>query len=107
LVLSATLAASLGVSPGRAAAPLAVTISRPQMAAPGRVGIVVTIAGLQPELRPTIEGTATVGGQSIQGPPLPAIAARIPGFIDLPAGRIRVGGDASVAEFEPVPPLAA
>lgn len=75
------------------------------MVAPGRVGFDVTIAGLRPELTPTIEGTATVGGRVIHGPRAPVPGARIPAAIDLRAGRIRVGGDASVVEFPPVPPI--
>jgi hypothetical protein len=73
------------------------------MVAPGQVGFVVAITGLQLELTPTIEGTVTVGGQAIQGPPHLVPAARIPAVIDLPGGRIRVGGDATVVEFTPVP----
>ena len=105
LTLSGALAVSLSVRSGQTAVPLAVTISRLQMVAPGRVGFEVTIAGLRPELTPTIEGTATVGGHAIRGPRAPVPGARIPAAIDLPAGRIRVGGDASVVEFPPVPPI--
>src|SRR2546427_7241582 len=105
LALSGIFVTSAGAPPGEAAVPLTVEISGLQMIARGRVGVVVTIAGLRPDLHPTIEGTATVGGQSIQGEPSPVIAARIPAAIDLPAGRVRIGGDASVAEFTPVPAL--
>jgi hypothetical protein len=109
LILSGAVAATLCVRSGQTAVPLAVTISRLQMVAPGRVGFDVTrfdvtIAGLRPELTPTIEGAATVGG-AIHGPRAPAPGARILAAIDLPAGRIRVGGDASVVEFPPVPPI--
>jgi hypothetical protein len=104
-ILSAALAASLFVAPGHAAVPLTVRLSRPQMVGHGRLRVDVTIAGLHPELHPTIQSNATLNGQSIQGQALPVIASRIPTFIDLPAGRIRIGGDASVGEFPPVPPL--
>ena len=105
LALGAVLLALVGAPPGQAAVPLAVDMSAPQMVGRGRVGVVVTIAGLEPDLHPTIEGTATVGGQSFQGGPDRVIAARFPAAFDLPAGRVRVGGNASVAEFTPVPPL--
>src|SRR3989442_1150570 len=105
LALSGIFVTSAGAPRGEPAVPLTVEISGLQMIARGRVGVVVTIAGLRPDLHPTIEGTATVGGQSIQGEPSPVIAARIPAAIDLPAGRVRIGGDASVAEFTPVPAL--
>ena len=105
LILSAVLTASLCVGPGQAAVPLAVTISRPRMIAPGLVGFITTIAGLRPELTPTIQGTVTVAGHSIQGAEAPVPAARIPATIDLQAGRILVGGNASVVEFTPLPPL--
>jgi len=105
IALSAALAASLFAANGQAAVPLAVSISRLQMVAPGRVGFDVAIAGFQPGLQPTIEGTATLGGQTIEEPRSPLIASRIPAFFDLPAGRIRIGRDASVVEFAPVPPF--
>ncbi|HET9000667.1 MAG TPA: hypothetical protein VFP86_13575 [bacterium] len=105
IALSGGLAASLYAANGQAAVPLAVTISRLQMIASGRVGFNVAIAGFQPELRPTIEGRATLGGQTVEGPQSPLTASRIPAFFDLPAGRVRIGGDASVAEFTPVPPF--
>lgn len=106
LILSGVLVALSCVGSGRAAVPLAVTISGQQMVAPGRVGFNVTIVGLQPDLTPTIEGTVTVGGgQAIHGPRAPVPAARIPAAIDLRAGKVRVGGDASVVEFAPVPPF--
>jgi hypothetical protein len=105
LMLSVALAASLSVERGQAQTPLAVTISGIRMAAHGRVRFDVLISGLQPELRPTVEGTANLGGQTIHGDPGPVVASRIPAALDLPAGRIRVGGDAAVAEFAPVPPL--
>ncbi len=105
LGLSAALAASLFVERGRAEVPFAVRISGLQMIAPGRVGVDVAITGLQPELHPTIEGAATVGGRTILGEPGPVVAARLPAAIDLRRGRVLIGGDASVAEFIPVPPL--
>ena len=105
LVLSAVLAASSCVSHGQAAVPLGVRIPRIQMAAPGRVRFDVTITGLQPERQPTIKVTAALSGQTIEALSLPVNAPRIPGFLDLPAGRIRIGGDASIGEFTPVPPL--
>ena len=105
LVLNVVLASSLFATHGQAAVPLAVSLSSLRMVAPGRVGFDVVITGLRPELQPTIEGSANLGGQPITGPPGPTVAARIPASIDLLAGRVRVGGDASVAEFPPVPPL--
>ena len=39
LILSGAVAASLGVRSGQTAVPLAATISRLQMVAPGRVGL--------------------------------------------------------------------
>jgi pimeloyl-ACP methyl ester carboxylesterase len=108
-ILSLGLSAALAVSPfverGQAQVPLAVRISGLQMIAPGRVGVDVTITGLQPELHPTIEGAATVGGQMIPGREGPAFAARLPAAIDLRRGRVLIGGDASMEEFAPVPPL--
>jgi hypothetical protein len=105
LILTAVLAASLCVESGRAAVSLAATISRPRMIAPGLVGFIVTIAGLRPELAPTIQGRVTLGGHVIYGDQHPVPAARIPATIDLPAGRILVGGNASVVDFLPLPPL--
>ena len=105
LILSAVLTASLCVGPGQAEVPLAVTISRPRMIAPGLVGFIVTIAGLRPELTPTIQGTITVAGHSIRGAEAPVPAARIPATMDLQAGKVLVGGNASVVEFTPLPPL--
>jgi hypothetical protein len=105
LTLSGAFAASLCAGSGHAAVPLAVTISRLQMVAPGRVGFEIRIEGLRPELAPAAEGTATVGGQTIKKPPAPVAGARVPVVIDLPAGRIRVGGNAPVADFPPVPRL--
>ena len=105
LILGVALAASLFVERGQAQARLAVSISGITMAAHGRVRFDVLITGLEPELGPTIEGTANLGDQTIHGGPGPAVASRIPAALDLPAGRIRIGGDAAVAEFAPVPPL--
>ena len=105
LILNVVFASSLFANHGQAAVPLAVSLSSLQMGAPGRVGFDVVISGLRPELQPTIEGSANLGGQSIQGPPGPVVAARIPASIDLLAGRVRVGGDAFVAEFPPMPPV--
>ncbi len=104
LALSAALAGSLFVSNGQAAVPLAVSISSLQMVAPGRVGVDVAIAGLRPELQPTIEGTTALGGHVIiEGPRFPVAASRIPAAIDLPAGKFRVGG-VGTHDFAPVPP---
>ena len=103
LGVSAALAVLTCAGAGQAAVPLAVTISSPQMVAPGKVGFEVAITGLRPELAPTIEGRATVGGRSFQGPAAPVPAARIPAAIDLPSGKVRVGGDASVVDFTPIP----
>jgi hypothetical protein len=105
LILGAALVASLCVGSGQADVPLAATISPPQMIAPGRVAFIVAIAGLRPELGPTIQGTLTVGGHAIQGPQAPVPAAQIPVTVDLPAGRVRVGGNATVVEFTTLPPL--
>jgi hypothetical protein len=105
MTLSVALSASLFVVRVQGAVPLTVRIAPFQMVAPGRVRVDVAIAGLRPELRPTMVDRVTLGGQSIHGTPFPVIAARIPTFIDLAAGRVRIGGDASVGEFTPVPPL--
>ena len=105
VILGAALVASLCVGSGQADVPLAVTISPPQMIAPGRVAFNMAIAGLRPELGPTIQGTLTVGGHAIQGPQAPVPGAQIPATIDLRAGRVQVGGNATVVEFTPLPPL--
>jgi hypothetical protein len=107
LGLGAVLAASLFVGHGQAEVPLAVSISALRMAGPGQVGFDVAIAGLRPAALQTIEGTAMVGGRTIRQAPLPPyhLSARFPIVLDLPGGRILVGGDASVGEFPPLPPL--
>jgi hypothetical protein len=46
-----------------------------------------------------------LGARTIHGPRAPVAGARITAAIDLPAGWIRVGGDASVVEFPPEPPI--
>ena len=84
---------------------LGVSISPLELAGPGRVAIGVAISGFQPDLRPTIEGTITIGGRVIQGPPGPVVAAYLPAMLDMPAGKLRLGG-VSIIEFPPVPPLA-
>ena len=108
-VLSATLSlalvASLFAVHVQGAVPLAARVSRLEMVAPGRVRVDVAVDGLQPALLPTMVARMTVNGQSTEGWPFPVVAAHTPAVIDLPAGRVRVGGDASVAEFTPVPPL--
>ncbi|HEV2357330.1 MAG TPA: hypothetical protein VGZ23_06930 [bacterium] len=105
LLLGVAVAATVRGTAGQAQPPLGLRISPARMGAPGRVEAELTITGLQPEPPPTIEWTITVGGQTIRRPPHPLIAPRIPASIDLPAGRVRVGGDVSVAEFTPVPPI--
>ncbi len=102
--MSTILAAPLFASRGQAAVPLGVTIPRLMIVAPGRVLVDVVITGLQPELHPTIEGTATVGSHVIEGPRWPIIAAHLPGVLDLPAGKLRLGG-VGAFDFTPVPPL--
>src|SRR5215469_2020475 len=57
---------------------LGVSISPLELAGPGRVAIGVAISGFQPDLHPTIEGTITIGGRVIQGPPGPVVAAYLP-----------------------------
>lgn len=84
---------------------LGVSIAPLELAARGRVAIGVAISGFQPGLRPTIEGTITVGSQVIQGPPGPAVAAYLPAMLDMPAGTLRLGGVA-IIEFAPIPPPA-
>src|SRR5262249_21790062 len=103
--LSLALMASLFAVHVQGAVPLAAQISRLEMVAPGRVRVDVAVAGLQPALLPTMVARVTVNGESTEGWPFPVIASRTPAVIDLPAGRVRVGGDASVAEFTPVRPL--
>lgn len=84
---------------------LGVSISPLELVAPGRVAIGVAISGFQAALHPTIEGTITVGGRVIQGPPGPAPAAFLPAVLDMRAGTLRLGGVA-IIDFTPVPPLA-
>ena len=91
MTLSVALSASLFVVRVQGAVPLTVRIAPFQMVAPGRVRVDVAIAGLQPELRPTMVDRVTLGGQSIHGAPFPVIAARIPTFIDLAAGEFESG----------------
>jgi hypothetical protein len=103
--LSLTLMASVFAVHVQGAVPLTARVSRLEMVAPGRVRADVTVDGLQPALVPTMVARVTVNGQSTEGWPFRVVASRTPAVIDLPAGRVRVGGDASVAEFTPVPPL--
>ncbi len=106
MALSVLLAASLFVTRGQAAIPIIVSLSRLQWVAPAQARVDVTITGLQSVLQPTIEGSATLGGQVTQfWPPFPLIVSRFSAFLDLPAGRVRIGGDATAREFPPVPPL--
>src|SRR5579864_7736798 len=104
-LVGAVLAAALAGAEGHEEAQFVVRISAPHMLSPGRLGADVIVEGLRPEPQPTIEWTVAVGGQVVRRPTHPLIAPRVPASIDLPAGRIRVGGDVSVAEFTPVPPL--
>jgi hypothetical protein len=104
-LVGAVLAAALAGAEGHEEAQFVVRISAPRMLSPGRLGADVIVEGLRPEPQPTIEWTVAVGGQVVRRPTHPLIAPRVPASIDLPAGRIRVGGDVSVAEFTPVPPL--
>ncbi len=106
VMMSIAIAPALFVRHGHAEIPLAISISDLHLIAPGQVGGDVIIAGWQPELRPTIEGTVRVGGRVIQAPPGPVVAARFPGSVDLKAGKFRIGGVAAVGgDFAPVPPL--
>jgi hypothetical protein len=75
------------------------------MLGPGRLGADLVVDGLRPEPPPTIEWTITIGAQVVHQSPHPLIAPRVPASIDLPAGRVRVAGAVSVAEFTPVQPL--
>jgi hypothetical protein len=98
------LCAQLGSGDPRAQeAPLALRVAPLAMAAPGRIPIEVAIAGLDRDLRPTIEGTITVGDQVIQSPQGTVVAARLPGEIDLASGVFRLGG-VTIFHFPPVPP---
>lgn len=105
VLLSAAVALAVLAAQGHAEVPLAISISDLHLIAPGQVGGDVTITGWQPELRPTIEGTVRVGERVIQAPPGPVVAARLPGSIDLAAGKFRIGGVAVGEDFAPVPPL--
>ena len=104
LALSAALAVSLTATRGQAAAPLSVRLSSPQGAGPGRVRVDATIAGLDPDLHPTIQQSIVLGLRTRQGKPFPVIGPRMPYVVDLPAGAVRVGG-VVVDEFAPLPPL--
>jgi len=68
-ILPIALAAPLFVARGQATIPLAMNLSRFQWVAPGRLRIDVANAGLQPELQPTIEGTAILYETSRGGSP--------------------------------------
>jgi hypothetical protein len=103
LAMSAALAASFAPH-SQAAAPLSVHLSNMMFVAPGQVRMDISIAGFLPNLHPTIEGALTIGERSIGGLPFPAVASRIPGVIDLPAGKARIG-EVAVGDFTPVPPL--
>jgi hypothetical protein len=104
VMLTASLAVSACVTRADGAA-LGVTIAPLTVVAPGRIAIGVAVSGLQPALRPTIEGTVTVGSRMIKGPGGPVVAAYLPGVVDLAAGTFRLGGIV-IFHFAPVPPPA-
>jgi len=101
LVLSVSLAASAYADPAR----LVVRVAPLEMVTPGRVRVDVLIAGVQPALHPTIEGTIAVGGAVINGARQPVVAAHLPGELDLTGGTFRLGG-VRMFHFTPVPPPA-
>jgi hypothetical protein len=102
VMLSAVLAAGPAVS-GVPAAPLAVTIAPLEMATRGVIPITVAVARLRPSPPATVEATVVIAGRVITVPPVPVAAARVPGELDLPDGRFRLGG-VTVWRFPPVPP---
>jgi len=104
VILTVGLAAAMRVAPTEGAA-LGVSIPRLEMVGPGRIEIDLAISGFQSGLHPALEGTITVGRHVIQAPLGPAVAAYLPGVLDLPAGTARLGGVA-IFHFTPIPPLA-
>lgn len=104
MILTVGLAASVWVAPTEGAV-LGVSIARLEMLASGRIELDLAISGFQSGLHPTVEGTMTVGGHVIEGPPGPAVAAYLPAVFDLPAGTARLGG-VGIFHFTPIPPLA-
>jgi len=104
LALCAALAASLPVTRGQAAVPVSVRLSALQLIGPGRLRVDATIAGLQPDLRPTIQQAVTLGGRTREGAPLPVVAPQLPYVLDLPTGTVRLGG-VLVDQSAPFPPL--
>lgn len=103
LIIAAVL--SLGARHGHAGMPLAVNIPGLRLVGPGQVGGELVITGWQPELQPTIEATVRIGGRVIRSPLTPVVATRLPGSIDLRAGKFRLGGVSLGGDFAPVPPL--
>jgi hypothetical protein len=103
-MLTAWLAASAGVTHAERPV-LGVTIAPLEFVGLGQIRIDVTISGLQPGLHPTIESTMTVGDTVIEGPRGPAVAARLPGVLDVRSGTFRLGGVA-ILNFPSIPPFA-
>jgi pimeloyl-ACP methyl ester carboxylesterase len=106
LVVAVLMTALVGVSAGatRAERPgLGVAIAPLTPVGPGQIALDVTVAGLQPDLHPTIEGTIIVGDRVIEGPRGSVVAARLPGVLDLAAGAFRLGG-VTIFHFTPMPP---
>jgi hypothetical protein len=103
LGLCLALIGALVTPRAQAAAPLAVRISGFEVVAPGQMRADVTVNGWEPPLGATMTARVTVNGAPASGRAFPVTAAHVPMIIDLPAGRVRVGGDASVLEFQPVP----
>jgi hypothetical protein len=104
VVLAATVAGTAAVA-GADRPVLGLTIAPFLLAGPGQVRIDVAVSGLQAELHPTIEERITVGSTVIDGPRGPAVAAHLPGVLDLRTGTFRLGGVA-IFHFPAIPPLA-
>lgn len=103
VMVGVAVAASPGVS--RADRPtLRATIAPFNVVGPGQIAIDVTVAGLEPDLHPTTEGTITVGDMVIDGPRVPVAAPHLPGVLDLRAGTFRLGG-VTILHFNALPPL--
>ncbi|HLW46166.1 MAG TPA: hypothetical protein VKW09_00145 [bacterium] len=102
LILTAGVTGSAAVTYAERSG-LGVTIAPLEMVGPGQIAIDVTVYGLQPGLDPTIEATMTAGNFVVQAPLGPAVAARLPGVLDLRAGTFRLGG-VTMLHFAPMPP---
>lgn len=103
LMLTAWLGASAGVTHAERPA-LGVAIAPLEIIARGQIAVDVTVSGLQPGLRPTIEGTMSVGDVVIDGLRAAVAAPHLPGVLDVRTGTFRLGG-VTLLHFTPLPPL--